>query len=87
MERLGSFRVFVSTIVLRCVYRFDARLSWSNRLAREAMAQTIDDEVSCTAYGAAGLELWYSGQTWGETLCEPCYEARVISGQARPQAG
>ncbi len=54
-------------------------------LSREETARTVDAEVTCTACGAEGLELWYSGQTWGETLCEPCYEARVSQGQARPQ--
>jgi hypothetical protein len=33
MERLGRFRVLVSTIVLRSVYRVDDRLSCSNRLS------------------------------------------------------
>jgi hypothetical protein len=52
-------------------------------LTREETAQAVDDEVICTVCGAGGLDFWYSGQTWGETLCEPCYEARVQEGQAR----
>lgn len=54
-------------------------------LSREEMARAVDEEVACAACGAERLELWYSGQTWGETLCEVCYEARVAGGQARPQ--
>jgi hypothetical protein len=30
----------------------------------------LDAPVLCTDCGAEGLELWYTGQTWGETLCE-----------------
>lgn len=52
-------------------------------LSREQTAQVVDDEVVCSVCGTRGLEFWYSGQTWGETLCEPCYEARVRAGQAR----
>jgi len=52
-------------------------------LSRERTAQVVDDEVVCSVCGAEGLEFWYSGQTWGELLCEPCYEARVKAGQAR----
>lgn len=52
-------------------------------LTREETAQAVDAEVVCAVCGSAGLEFWYSGQTWGETLCEPCYEARVQQGQAR----
>ncbi len=52
-------------------------------LTREETAQAVDEEVSCTVCGAEALDFWYSGQTWGETLCEPCYEARVKEGQAR----
>jgi hypothetical protein len=43
----------------------------------------LDAPVVCTDCGAAGLELWYTGQTWGETLCEACYAARVRAGQPR----
>jgi hypothetical protein len=52
-------------------------------LSREQTAQAVDDEIVCSVCGADGLESWYSGQTWGEVLCEPCYEARVEAGQAR----
>jgi hypothetical protein len=55
----------------------------------EALAQldiqgVMDIGIICVDCGAQDLELWYTGQTWGETLCGPCYEARVASGQARP---
>jgi hypothetical protein len=43
----------------------------------------VDAPVICTDCGAAGLEIWYTGQTWGETLWEACYAARVQTGQAR----
>ncbi len=52
-------------------------------LTREETAQAVDEEVACTVCGAEGLDFWYSGQMWGETLCETCYEARVQEGQAR----
>jgi hypothetical protein len=45
----------------------------------------VDAPVICTDCGAAGLELWYTGQTWGETLGEACYAPRVQAGQARHQ--
>jgi hypothetical protein len=53
-------------------------------LSREQTAQAVDEDVACSVCGAAGLDFWYSGQTWGETLCESCYEMRVQQGQARP---
>jgi hypothetical protein len=56
-----------------------------NVLTREETAQVVEAGVTCMVCGAEGLDLWYSGQTWGDTLCEPCYEARVRQGQARPQ--
>jgi hypothetical protein len=45
----------------------------------------VDVGITCVDCGAQDLELWYTGQTWGDTLCMPCYEARVVRGQARPQ--
>jgi hypothetical protein len=53
-------------------------------LTRREVSQTVDTGVTCAHCGAEGLEMWYTGQTWGETLCEPCYEARVATGQAQP---
>jgi hypothetical protein len=44
----------------------------------------MDMGILCVDCGIQDLELWYTGQTWGETLCGPCYEARVARGQARP---
>jgi hypothetical protein len=44
----------------------------------------MDMGILCVDCGVQDLELWYTGQTWGETLCGPCYEARVARGQARP---
>src|SRR5262249_47043244 len=45
----------------------------------------LDAVVTCADCGTVDLAVWYSGQTWGETLCEACYAARVAHGQARPQ--
>jgi hypothetical protein len=45
----------------------------------------LDAAVTCADCGATDLDVWYSGQTWGEMLCEACYTARVAQGQARPQ--
>jgi hypothetical protein len=44
----------------------------------------VDVGIACVDCGAQDLEVWYTGQMWGETLCTPCYEARVAQGQARP---
>ncbi|MGE3536925.1 MAG: hypothetical protein AB7N91_05725 [Candidatus Tectimicrobiota bacterium] len=54
-------------------------------LIRHETAKAIEAGVSCADCGAESLELWYTGQTWGETLCEACYEARLGEGQARKQ--
>jgi hypothetical protein len=43
----------------------------------------LDAAVTCADCGAQDLEVWYSGQTWGETLCEACYAERVATGHAR----
>lgn len=52
-------------------------------LTRREMAQTVDLGTTCSRCGAEGLDMWYTGQTWGETLCEPCYEVRVAEGHAQ----
>ena len=43
----------------------------------------LDTAVSCADCGAQDLAVWYTGQTWGETLCEACYARRVQTGRAR----
>jgi hypothetical protein len=53
-------------------------------LIQQDAQQGLDVGVICADCGAQELELWYTGQTWGDTLCLPCYEARVAHGQARP---
>lgn len=53
-------------------------------LTRQDTQGWMDVGVTCTDCGTQELELWYTGQRWGETLCMPCYEARVARGQARP---
>jgi hypothetical protein len=53
-------------------------------LTRQDTQEWVDMGITCADCGAHDLELWYTGQTWGETLCVPCYEARVAHGQARP---
>ena len=54
-------------------------------LSRQDTPEWVDLGITCVDCGAQELELWYTGQRWGETLCMPCYEARVAHGQARPQ--
>lgn len=54
-------------------------------LMRHETARVVEAGVACADCGTEGLELWYTGQTWGETLCESCYEARLAEGQAREQ--
>ena len=67
----------------------------SDALARRALmlidaivqhetARVVEAGVICVDCGTEGLEIWYTGQTWGETLCEACYETRVTHGQAHP---
>jgi hypothetical protein len=46
----------------------------------------LDAPVVCGDCGAEGLDVWYTGQTWGETLCAACYETRAQAGQARGHA-
>lgn len=53
-------------------------------LTRQDTQGWVDVGITCVDCGAQDLELWYTGQTWGDTLCGPCYEARVAHGQARP---
>jgi hypothetical protein len=53
-------------------------------LTRQDTAGGVEVGITCADCGAQDLELWYTGQAWGETLCEPCYETRVAHGQARP---
>jgi hypothetical protein len=59
-------------------------LTLVNSITQQEMARVVEAGVICVDCGAEGLELWYTGQTWGETLCETCYEARVTHGQAHP---
>jgi hypothetical protein len=51
-------------------------------MRQDTMAEDVG--IICADCGAQDLDLWYTGQAWGDTLCEPCYEARVAHGQARP---
>lgn len=53
-------------------------------LARQDTQGWLDVGIVCTDCGAQNLDLWYTGKTWGDTLCMPCYEDRVARGQARP---
>ena len=53
-------------------------------LMRQDTAAELEVGITCADCGAQDLELWYTGQAWGDTLCELCYEARVAHGQARP---
>ena len=53
-------------------------------LSRQDTQGWMDVGITCVDCGAQDLELWYTGQTWGDTLCGLCYEARVAHGQARP---
>jgi hypothetical protein len=55
-----------------------------DELTRQHTQGWVDMGITCADCGAQELELWYTGQTWGETLCVSCYEARVARGQARP---
>jgi hypothetical protein len=54
-------------------------------LSRPDSPEWMDTGITCVDCGTQNLELWYTGQRWGETVCLPCYETRVARGQARPQ--
>jgi len=47
-------------------------------------ARVVEAGIICVDCGAEGLDVWYTGQRWGETLCEACYETRVEHRQAHP---
>ncbi len=50
----------------------------------EQREQSVDPlDAICTACGTPDLEVWYTGQRWGETLCEACYEERVAKEELR----
>jgi hypothetical protein len=55
-----------------------------NALVQQETARVVEAGVICMDCGVEGLDVWYTGQTWGETLCEVCYETRVTQGQAQP---
>jgi hypothetical protein len=53
-------------------------------IVHQETARVVEAGVICVDCGAEGLDVWYTGQRWGETLCEACYETRVTQGQAHP---
>ena len=53
-------------------------------IVQQETARVVEAGVICVDCGTEGLDVWYTGQTWGETLCEACYETRVAHGQAHP---
>ena len=53
-------------------------------ITRQDTQERVEVGITCVDCGTQDLELWYTGQTWGETLCAPCYEARVAHGKAHP---
>ena len=55
-------------------------------IVQQETARLVEAGVICVDCGTEGLDVWYTGQTWGETLCEACYEMRVTHGQAHPPA-
>jgi hypothetical protein len=50
-------------------------------IVQQETARVVEAGVICVDCGTEGLDVWYTGQTWGETLCEACYETRVAQGQ------
>ena len=53
-------------------------------IVQQETARVVEAGVICVDCGTEGLEVWYTGQTWGETLCEACYETRMTHGPAHP---
>jgi hypothetical protein len=64
----------------------DRALRASELFRQVALGEGIDVDapVTCADCGAVDLELYYSGLTWGETVCETCYAGRIAAGTARP---
>ena len=65
--------------------RAQRALDLVDAVIRQDLTRVMDEGVDCVDCGAQDLDMWYTGQAWGDTLCAPCYEARVAQGQARPQ--
>src|SRR5262245_49996330 len=53
-------------------------------IVQQETARVVEAGALCVDCGTEGLDVWFTGQTWGETLCEACYETRVAHGQAHP---
>jgi hypothetical protein len=54
-------------------------------IVQQETARVVEAGIICMDCGVEGLDVWYTGQTWGETLCEACYETRMTQGQAQPR--
>jgi hypothetical protein len=70
-------RTYADALARRALMLMDA-------IVQQETARVVEAGVICVDCGAEGLDVWYTGQTWGETLCEACYETRVAHGQAQP---
>jgi hypothetical protein len=42
-----------------------------------------EEQVTCAECKAQDLEIFYTGQRWGEILCEACFHARMQVGTAK----
>jgi hypothetical protein len=51
---------------------------------RDLPALQEDLPETCSACQTPLDGVYYTGQRWGETLCLPCFDARVAAGLAKP---
>jgi hypothetical protein len=66
-------------------YQLRTSAQWGGRgvTATTPLPRLGELSAQCPGTGREGPDVWYTGQTWGETLCEACYETPVQAGQAR----
>ena len=69
----------------RCDFRHGQVALPSPHTPYRPLASCLEDTPShCAECQAPLCDVWYTDQGWGESLCEACYEARVVAGLAKP---
>jgi hypothetical protein len=53
-------------------------------IAQQDTQRWLDVGITCVGCGTQNLELWSTGQSWGDTVCVSCDETRVAHGWACP---
>jgi hypothetical protein len=69
----------------RCDFRHGQVALPSPHTPYRPLASCLEDTPShCAECQAPLCDVWYTDQGWGESLCEACYDARVVAGLAAP---